>query len=126
MIIDLDQLVVTILTITVVVANLAMAFRAFKTAISIDTHCRWMCVSNQKSAGLGILIGIGVIGVILSALKTWSIMDIFIHLWDHMPPQYHFRAFAYLTENFGVAIIGWKITTFIRMISGCQGPTPGD
>lgn len=113
--------VVLTLTIIVIVANAAASIRAFYTAIVTDTTCVWACRRNAKHDGMTILIGFGVICLILAGLKTWSILDVFINHWHEMPKDYHIRAVAYLTENFGVAWLCWRITSFISLISKCPG-----
>jgi len=117
----IDQIIVTALTVLVVVANLATSIRAFYVAIFLDTTCTWICVRGSKRLGLEILLGFGVVCMILAILKSWSIIDIFIDHWVNMPREYHIRSFAYLAENFGVAILGWKVTTLIKTIGGCNG-----
>lgn len=116
-----EQIVITTLTLGVVVVNLLVAFRAFRTAVVMDTSCRWLCVQGSRSCGLIILIGFGVICLILAMLKLWSVMDVFVDRWGMMPREYHVRSFAYLAENYGVAILGWKATTYIKIIGNCDG-----
>lgn len=116
-----EQAVVTFLTLGAVIVNLVVSFRALRTAVVMDTSCRWMCVQGSQRCGLIILIGFGVVCLILAMLKLWSVMDIFIDLWGMMPREYHVRSFAYLAENYGVAILGWKATTYIKIIGNCDG-----
>jgi hypothetical protein len=115
-----DQIFAIVLTAIIVVANIWVAVRAGYTALVLDSYCDWLCRQGTKHCGLIILIGIVVICSILAFLKTWSVIDIFIDFWHTMPVEYHIRSYAYMVENMGVAIIGWKMTDFIKTIASCK------
>ena len=116
-----DQISIIVLTLLVIALNVVTAGRAFYTSLQLETTCDWLCWRGAKHCGVTILIGIGVICTILAMLKTWSVADIFVGMWDHMPTEYHIRSFAYLTENAGVAIVGWKVINLIKTIGACDG-----
>ena len=115
-----EQIIAIALTLGAAGVNIAASVRAFYYALFIDARCKWLCKLGQKTLGLKLLIGVGVVCMILALMKLWSIGDIFLRMWDDMHPSYHFRSFAYLAENYGVGIIGWMTTTLIYKISQCD------
>ena len=115
-----DMIVCLIITLVAVAWNYATCARAFWTAVEIE-DCPWICALGPKKIALKILLGFGAICFILASLKLWSVQDVFIHRWDDMGREYHWRAYAYLAENMGVAWLGWQVTTYVKQISRCNG-----
>jgi hypothetical protein len=115
-----NQIVITVLTALVVIANTVVGIRAFRTALQIEKDNVWGCLNNTRHAGIALLIGFGVVCSILAGIKMWSIFDIFVRMWDSMHLTYQLRSFLFLAENFGVALLGWKVTTFIKETAYCQ------
>jgi len=110
---------VTILTVGAVLINLVTAIRAALVAHAIDSAEKWVCHSVGCLYAKKILMGIATICLMRVVLKSWSIGDIFIDYWYSMPGMYHIRAFAYLGENYGGAMLGYAMITLIATQSKC-------
>jgi len=114
-----DMAVCLVFTIAVVIMNFATAIRALYWSFKIN-DCSWIAYRYSYNCSLRILLGFFIICSILGFLKLWSIQDVFIFLWSDMPHTYHIRSYLYLGENYGVAVLGWKVTTFIISISSSR------
>lgn len=115
-----DMVVCLAITVVAITWNYSTCARALWTAVLVD-DCPWVCSFGTKRFALKILLGFGAVCFILASLKLWSIQDVFISRWSDMGQEYHWRAFAYLGENIGVAWLGWTTTTYIKLISRCDG-----
>ena len=115
--------VITILTLGAVAINCVTVVRALLTARSFEKGDMWVCRGVGNICIIKILYGIACISIILSCLKSWSVIDVFMGYWDHMPEVYHIRSYAYLGENYGVGMLGYAMITIIKSMSLCETAT---
>ncbi len=114
-----EYIAVMALTIGVVILNCIVAVRAIALAMDLETGRRWVCQTIGEHCVVRVLMGIATICLILALLKGWSIADIFIDYWDDMSHTYQIRAFAYLGENFGVAMLGYAVVSVFKSMTRC-------
>lgn len=116
---ETDMVVCLVLTVIVVAMNSATAVRALYWAFKVN-DCLWVEKRSEYNCSLRILLGFFIICSILACLKAWSIQDVFIFMWSDMPHSYHIRSYLYLGENYGVAVLGWKVTSYIISVSSSR------
>jgi hypothetical protein len=116
---NLEHYAVLALTIGVVILNSVVAVRAMMLAMDIESGHKWVCKTIRKHCVIRMLQGITTLCLILAILKGWSVLDVFVNYWDQMPHTYHIRSFAYLGENYGVAIVGYAMITVINEMTRC-------
>jgi len=107
------------LTVGVVLLNVFVAVRALSLAMAMESGCRWVCRTIGGECVIKVLLGIATISFILAILKAWSIADVFLNYWSQMPQTYHIRAFAYLGENYGVAMLGYAVISVFQSMTRC-------
>ncbi len=111
--------VITMLTVGAVVLNVVVAIRALALAQALESGCIWVCRTVGNHCVIRTLQGIATICFMLAVLKGWSIADTFTNYWYEMSETYHVRAFAYLGENYGVAMLGYAVTSVFKSMTQC-------
>jgi len=114
-----QQSIIIFLSIGVIVLNLAAATRAVSLALVLESGCKWVCQTISIYRVIKLLLGFGIICLMLSILKAWSIWDIILFHWDFQPQDYKIRAYAYLGENYGVGMLCWVFTTYVKKQTNC-------
>ncbi len=114
-----EYIAVMSLTVGVVILNCVVAVRAIALAMDLEAGKRWVCQTIGEHCVVRVLMGVATICIMLAILKGWSIADIFIDYWDDMPQTYQIRAFAYLGENYGVAMLGYAVITVFKSMTRC-------
>jgi hypothetical protein len=113
----IDMHAITILTIGAVIANGYVAVRCFRYALKLETTKVWLCKTVDVHLAIKVLLLQGCCCFILVVLKFWAIFDVFIKYWHEMPETYHIRAYAFLAENYTLALLGLAVVKFVK----CMG-----
>ncbi len=110
----IDQYVAIILTVLVVLLNMYSCINSFRCALYLESHDVWNCKSLSVNCAVKILLVHGSLALSLVFLKAWTLVDVFLPSWYSFPHNYHVRSYAFLTENAGVAILGFLLVDFIK------------
>ncbi len=110
---------ITALTVGVVIFAMVVAVRALALAMALESGCVWVCKTIGHDCVIKVLFGIATVSIILAILKAWSIPDAYMDYWVTMSPTFRFRSFVYLSENYGVVMLGYAVISLIKDMTRC-------
>lgn len=118
---QVDMWVCLFLTIGAVIANYCTSIRALRMSLVLNS-CPWLVLRGSRHISMQLLLGISLICFYLGSMKTWSVIHVFLVDWHILPHTYHVESFMYLLENYGVAIVLWKTSSFIKYLAASNRP----
>ncbi len=113
-------LVITIITAGAVIVNIFVAIRALAMAMALESGCNWVCKTIGHDCVMRVLFGVATLCFILASLKFWTIFDMYMDYWVSLSPIFKWRMLAFLTENYGVAILGYFVIDLIKGMTRCS------
>lgn len=117
---DDNLFIITILTVGVIIFNIVVAIRAIALAMAMESGCQWVCRTIGHDCVMKVLFGTATLCFILAILKIWSAFDMYMDWYVTMSPMFRIRMFAYLAENYGVAMLGYAVISLIKNMTRCS------
>lgn len=115
------MILLIILSTGVILLNLVACISAWSLAVVLESSPgKWRCLKISLNAVRLLLFFTGLAGAVLVALKTHSVIGIFIGHLEGAPEIYVTEAYAYLIDNGLRAAVSLGVTSLVLGISNCN------
>ena len=115
-----EQWLIIGVTFGVVVSCFIAAVRSIALAITLESGCRWVCQTIPVRFVIKILYMFFGINFALVVLKSRAIYIVFLDHWYIQPNAYQIDSWAFLGENYGVAIVTAMFIWLMKKQTTCS------